>query len=156
MQPPYQHSHKIEPTQAAHISHPYETTERPPAYLNPYLNDQYQDVPPIPPPPPKHKSYRWLYILLLAVVAITPVTLYRIVTTAPVTTAPVITKTNVVTPTPYPTFNATDMILSLTKASGMKIWKCTLVSIDPSQNLITTAITLYNQMLDTAAYECER
>jgi len=147
------HQSRLEPTQAAHGRN-YEVTEQ--AYLNPYLNDQYQGVPPIPPPPPKRRSYRWLYILLLVVVAITPVTLYRIVTTAPVTASPAITKTIVVTPTPYPTFNVTNMFLFPSQISDIKGWMCAMLEPGPGQSLYTTITVLDNQSADIAAYECDR
>ncbi len=136
--PPYQltnttkYPSSLAPTQAAHSSNPYETTEQ--VYLNHYTSNPYE----LPPPPPKHKTYKWLYILLLVVVAVVPVTLYHVVTTKDITI--------VVTPTPQPTYNVTDPGLSMNEVSGKQIWECTLANLD-TQGTVHTNITLKNQIL---------
>ena len=141
--PPYQltnttkYPSSLAPTQAAHSSNPYETTEQ--VYLNHYTSNPYE----LPPPPPKHKTYKWLYILLLVVVAVVPVTLYHVVTTELVTTKDI---TIVVTPTPQPTYNVTDPGLSMNEVSGKQIWECTLANLD-TQGTVHTNITLKNQIL---------
>jgi hypothetical protein len=149
MQPPNQRTFKyprsLEPTQVAYSS---ETTEQ--AYPNPYIGSPYGLPPPPPPIPPKRKSYKWLYILLLVVAAIMPVSIYIIIYPA----APVTVHTLIVTPTPYPTFNVDDPILSMTDVLGVQIWECRL-STDQG-NYADDVITFDNQSPDAEVYECER